>query len=60
MENRRKTIAKSPRNAFKRKNKAEEGEALGSKVKKENESTKTWAQKMMMGRVAPSIVPTLV
>ncbi len=60
MENIRKIAAKSPRGAFKRKIRVEEGGALGLGVKKEQESTKARVQKMMKGRVAPSIVPTLV
>ncbi len=60
MENRRKIVVEFPRSAFRKKNKVEEGEALGSEVKKEHESTKTWAQKMMRGKVAPSTMPTLV
>jgi hypothetical protein len=35
LENRKKVVTKSPRCALKRKNKVEEGGALGSKVKKE-------------------------
>jgi hypothetical protein len=39
LDNRRKVATKSPRNALKRKNKVEEGGALGSRVKKEHETT---------------------
>jgi hypothetical protein len=60
LENRRKITIESPRNAFKRKNKAKEGEVLGLRVKKEQESTKTQAQKMLRGRMALSTMPTLV
>jgi hypothetical protein len=35
LENKKKTITDFPRSAFKRKNKVEEGGALGSRVKKE-------------------------
>jgi hypothetical protein len=60
LENRRKVVVESLRSAFKRRNKAEEGGALGSKVKKEQDNIKTWAQKMMRGRVPPFAVPTFV
>ncbi len=43
MENKRKIARKSPRNAFKRKNKVKEGRASKSRVKKKHESTKAWA-----------------
>jgi hypothetical protein len=49
LENRRKTIIESSRSVFKRKNKAKEGGALGSGVKKEHENTKARDQKMMRG-----------
>jgi hypothetical protein len=35
LENKKKTIANFPRNALKKKNKIEEGRALGSRVKRE-------------------------
>jgi hypothetical protein len=60
LENRRKVAAKSPRSVLKRKNKAKEGRTSRLGVKKEHESTKASAQKMMRGRVAPFAVPTLV
>jgi hypothetical protein len=39
LENRKKVATDFPRSALMRKNKIEEGRALGSKVKKEKEST---------------------
>jgi hypothetical protein len=45
LENRKKVVAKSPINVFKRKNRAEKGGASSSGVKKEQESTKARAQK---------------
>ncbi len=60
LENRKKTIANSPRNAFKRKNKVEEGGALGLRVMREHESTNMKALKMMRGRVEPFAVLTMV
>jgi len=42
------------------KNKVEEGGALGSRIKNEQEGTKTRARKMMRRRVAPFVVLTLV
>jgi hypothetical protein len=39
-KNRKKIAAKSPRSVLKKKNRIEEGGALGSRVKKEQESTK--------------------
>jgi hypothetical protein len=38
-KNRRKTTAKSPRSVLKKKNRVEEGEALGSDAKKEQDNT---------------------
>jgi hypothetical protein len=43
LKNIRKTTTKSPRNVLKRKNKFEEGGALGLRVKKKQESTKAKA-----------------
>jgi hypothetical protein len=59
LENRKKATTKFLRNAFKRKNRVEEG-ALSSKVKREHESTYVRAQKMMRGKVEPSTVLTIV
>jgi len=39
LENKKKATTNSPRSAFKRKNKVQEGEALGSRMKREHEST---------------------
>jgi hypothetical protein len=39
LENRKKAMINSPRSVLKRKNKVEEGEILGSKMKKEHESS---------------------
>ncbi len=60
LENRKKATTNSPRSAFKRKNKVEEGGASHWGVKREHESTNLRAHKMMRGRVEPSIVPTMV
>ncbi len=60
LKNRKKATLESPRSALKRKNKAKEGGALGSGIKREQDSAEARAQKVMRGRVAPSIVPTLV
>jgi hypothetical protein len=60
LENRRKATTKSPKNAFKRNNRVEEGGASKLRIKKEHESIKIWAQKMMKERAAPSTLPTLV
>jgi len=45
LENRKKVATYSPRSVFKTKNKVEEGRALRSGVKKEQESTNLRAQK---------------
>jgi len=42
LENRNKAVAESLRSALKKKNKGKEGGALGLRVKKEQESIKTW------------------
>jgi hypothetical protein len=55
LENRKKVITKSPRSAFKKKNKAKECGASRSGVKKKKECTKARVHKMMKGGVAPSI-----
>jgi hypothetical protein len=60
LEYRNKVVAKFPRSALKKKNKIEEGGALGSRVKKKQESIEAQAQKMIRGRVAPSIVPLVL
>jgi hypothetical protein len=52
LENRKKVVINSPRNAFKRKNKVEEGQALGSGMKREHANTNLRAQKMLTGRVS--------
>jgi chemotaxis regulatin CheY-phosphate phosphatase CheZ len=60
LENKKKATTNSPRSVHKRKNKVEEGKALGSRMKKEHENTKPKAQKMMRGKVEPSIMPLVV
>ncbi len=60
MENRKKALIDSPRSVHKKKNRVEEGEALSSRVKKEHENIEPKAQKMMIGRVEPSIMPLVV
>jgi hypothetical protein len=60
LKNRKKAATDSPRSALKRKNKVEEGGTLGSKVKKEHESTNVRAQKMIRGKMEPFTVPIVV
>jgi hypothetical protein len=60
LENRKKVAADSLRSAFMKKNKVEERGASGSRMKKEHDNTDLRAQKMMMGRVEPFVVPTMV
>jgi len=60
LENRMKVVIDSPKSALKRKNKVEEGRALGLRVKREQESIDIRAQKMMRGKMEPSIVPIVV
>ncbi len=60
LENRKKVVVNFPRSAFKRKNKVEEGGALGSRVKMEHENIDLRAQKMMKGRVEPFVMPIVV
>jgi hypothetical protein len=60
LENIRKDAIKSLNNVLKRRNIIEEGGASRSRVKKEQENIEARVQKMMRGKVAPSIVPTLV
>jgi hypothetical protein len=60
LENRKKAIINSLKNVHKRKNKVEEGEVLGLRVKKEHESSKPRAQKMMRGSPEPSTMPLVV
>jgi hypothetical protein len=60
LENKKKAIANSPRNALKRKNKVEEGGASSSRMKREHESTNLSAQKIMKGIVEPFTVLTVV
>ncbi len=47
LENRKIVATDSRRSVFKRKNRVEEGGGLGSKVRREQESTNLRAQKMM-------------
>jgi hypothetical protein len=56
----KKVIADYPRSVFKRKNRVEEGGALGSIVKKEQKCIDLRAKKMMKGIVEPSAIPTVV
>jgi hypothetical protein len=56
----KKAATYSRRSVFKKKNKVEEGGSSSSRVKKEHENTNLKAQKVMRGRVEPSIVPTMV
>jgi hypothetical protein len=60
LENKKKTATHFLRSVLKRKNKVEEGGALGSRMKSEQESTNLRAQKMMRGRMEPSAVPIVV
>ncbi len=60
MENKKKVVTNSPRSAFKKRNKVEEGKALSSRVKREHESTYLRAHKMMKGKVEPSTMPIVV
>jgi hypothetical protein len=60
LENRKKTTTYFLKNVLKRKNKFEEGGALGLGVKREQESTNLRAQKMMKGKVEPFVVLTMV
>jgi hypothetical protein len=56
LENRKKVVADSPRSVLKRKNRVEEGGASCLGVKREHESINVRAQKMMKGRVEPSVM----
>jgi len=49
LENKKKVASNSLGNAFKRKNKVEERGVLGSRVRREHESTNLRAHKMMRG-----------
>ncbi len=60
LENIGKVAIKSLKNVLKRRNIIEEGGASRSRVKKKQESIEARVQKMMRGKVAPSIMPTLV
>jgi len=60
LENRKKAVANSPKSVIKRTNKVEEGGASSLRVKREHESIKVRAQKMMRGRVEPSVMPIVV
>jgi hypothetical protein len=55
LENRKKNCSQLIKKCY-----VEEGGASSSRVKKEWESTITWAQKMMRARVEPSIMATMV
>ncbi len=60
LENRKKVATNSSRSVFKRKNKVEKGGALGSRVKREQESTDLRAHKMMKDKMKPSAMSTMV
>jgi len=60
LENKMKATSYSPKSAFEKKNKVEEGGASSSRAKSEQESTDVKAQKMMRGKVKPSIVLKMV
>ncbi len=60
VENRKKVIANSLRSVVKKKNKVEEGGALGSGMKMEQESIKVKAHKMMKGKMEPFVMPIVV
>ncbi len=60
LENKKKVATDFSRNAFKRKNKVEEGKASSLGVKKENECTNLKAHKMMRGRVEQFAIPIVV
>jgi hypothetical protein len=60
LENKKKVAIDFPRCAFKRKNRVEEGKALGLRVEREHESTNLRARKMMRGKMEPFVVPTVV
>jgi hypothetical protein len=60
LENKKKATIDPPRSALKRNNKVEEGKALGSGVKREQESTNLRAQKMMKGKMEPFAIPIVV
>jgi hypothetical protein len=53
LKNRKKAVVNSLRSALKRKNRVEEGGALGSKVKREQERTYFRAHEMMRGKLEP-------
>jgi hypothetical protein len=55
----KKVATNSPRSVLKRKNKVEEGRALGSGMNREH-VTYVRAQKMMRGKVEPFRVPIMV
>ncbi len=59
-KNKEKVARNSLKSAFKWKNKVEERGVLGSRVKREQKSTNLKAQKMMRGRVEPSIMLIMV
>jgi hypothetical protein len=59
LENIKKAATDFP-SVLKKNNKVEEGEALGLGLKREQKNTNLKAQKMMRGRVEPSIVLTMV
>jgi hypothetical protein len=60
LENKKKVATDSPRSVLKRKNRVEEGKALGLRVEREHESTNLRAQKMMRGKMEPFVVPIVV
>jgi hypothetical protein len=60
LENIKKVVAKSLRNAIKRNNKVEEVGASGSRVKREHDSTNLRAHNMMRGIMEPFVVLIVV
>ncbi len=60
LENRKKNVVEFLRSVIKRKNRVEDGKDLSLGMKSKQESTNMRAQKMMKGRMEPSIMPTVV
>jgi hypothetical protein len=60
LKNKNKVAIDFPRNAFKKKNRAEEGGASSLEMKREQDIKDLKARKVMKGRVEPSIMPIMV
>jgi hypothetical protein len=60
LDNRKNNCSILSNKFLKKKNKVEEGGALGSGVKKKYESTYLRAKKMMRGKVEPYVVSTMI